>query len=114
MVLPNGRVAIAFGNLNQAGNTVRQVRSQRLVTIFDPDTGLLEGPYHVANAFDGANDYPVPEFGGLSATLCNSNFFVNGVGNVAVGKNGALYLSYSDDRKQAGRFPNPTPVGGRA
>jgi hypothetical protein len=120
VVLPDGKVAIAFENFQ--GKGFAQGRGQYLVTVFDPepnqtggqpsDGGTLAGPYFVADLFDGDNDYPLNSDG--RQTLCNSNFRVIGAGNLAVGKSGILYVSYSDNQKHKGEFPFPTFVGNRA
>ncbi len=71
VVLPNGKVAIAF--INEQGVGFDQgFRDQYLVTVFDPTTGTVAGPYHVADMKDGLNTISVNSDG--SATLCNSNF----------------------------------------
>jgi hypothetical protein len=106
VVLPNGKVAVAFIN-DQGVGFDQGFRDQYLVTVFDPTTGTVAGPYHVADMKDGLNDYPVNSDG--SPTLCNSNFRQWGVGNLAVGGT-TLYVTYSDDAKHAGEFPYPTPV----
>lgn len=120
VVLANGSVAIAF--LNEQGPNAgfnSGGRDQYLVTIYNPDTAVLEGPFRVAEMFDGPNDFPVQTTGGQGrSTLCNSNFRVWGAGNLAVGQDRrggtALYVTFMDDKKHAGEFPFPTPVGPRS
>jgi hypothetical protein len=106
VVLPNGKVAIAFENEQGVGFN-QGFRDQYLVTVFDPTSGTIAGPYHVADLMDGQSDYPLNSDG--RQTLCNSNFRQWSVGNLAADGT-TLYLSYSDDAKRAGQFPYPTFV----
>jgi hypothetical protein len=106
VVMPNGNVAIAFENEQGVGFN-QGFRDQYLVTVFNPNTGEVAGPYHVADLIDGLNDYPLNSDG--RQTLCNANFRQWSVGNLAVDGT-TLFLSYSDDRKRAGEFPYPTFV----
>src|SRR5205823_4752844 len=82
VVLPDGRLATGF--LNQQGVGFTQgFRDQYLVTVWDPATGDLAGPYKVADMKDGINDYPANVDG--STSLCNANFRQWGAGNLAIG-----------------------------
>jgi hypothetical protein len=113
-VLPDGRVAVSFINGNGTGFN-QGFRDQYLVTVFNPDTGALTGPFKMADVFDGINDYPIQTTGGQGrSTLCNSNFRFSSTGGLAADAAGTLYFTYSDDKKHAGDFPFPTVVAPRA
>ena len=113
VVLPDGKVAIAFINQQCPTCYAQGFRDQYLVTIFDPNTNSVAGPFKVADLFDGANDYPINEDG--RQTLCNSNFRQWSAGNLAAAPDGkSLYVVWSDNRRHAGEFPFPTFVGPRA
>ncbi|HXF70267.1 MAG TPA: sialidase family protein [Thermoflexus sp.] len=111
VVMPDGTLVVAFEN-QQFRGAADGFRSQYLVVRVNPDTFAIEGPFKVADLFDGLNDYPINQDG--RQTLCNSNFRVNSAGNIAVGPDGTLYLVWSDNRRHAGEFPFPTFVGSRA
>jgi hypothetical protein len=105
-VLANGKLAFAFQNYQGAGYDT--VASQYLVTIWDPGSKKLSGPFKVADLVDGVNDLPINSDG--VQTLCNANFRYGSQGNIVGGRNGTMYLTYSDDAKKAGQFPSPTSV----
>ena len=108
VVLPNGKVAIAFENEQGTNGGDPNFRDQYLVTIFNPATDTVAGPYKVADLFDGFEDYPFNSDG--RQTVCNSNFRLNSAGNIALDKNnGHLYVVWSDNRRHAGEF-TPAPV----
>lgn len=111
VVLPDGTLVVAFEN-QQFRGAADGFRNQYLVVRVDPDTFRIEGPFKVADLFDGLHDYPINQDG--RQTLCNSNFRVNSAGNIAVAPDGTLYVVWSDNRRHAGEFPFPTFVGSRA
>lgn len=113
MVLPDGKVAVSFTSFQGAG--VQQGRDQLLLTVFDPDTGRITGPHHVANLVNGFNDYPVQNGAESRQTLCNANFRATSFfAGAAADRAGTLYVTYHDHAKRAGTFPFPTVVGSRA
>ena len=109
----DGRLYVAFEN--EMNDPSGNFRDQYLVTVVNPDTFAVSGPYQVSSGFangllaDGATDYPYNHDG--RQTLCNSNFRVNSAGNLAIGPNGDLYATWSDNRQHAGEFSFPTFVG---
>jgi len=111
VVMPDGTLVVAFEN-EQFRGAADGFRNQYLVVRVNPNTFQIEGPFKVADLFDGLNDYPINQDG--RQTLCNSNFRVNSAGNIAVDpRTGHLYLVWSDNRRHAGEFPFPTFVGSR-
>ena len=104
VVLSDGTLVVGFEN----GNSASAPEDQYLTVRVNPDTFVVQGPFKVADVFDGPNDYPLNSDG--RQTLCNSNFRVNSVGNIAAGPGGVLYAVIADDRQQAGQFPFPTFV----
>jgi len=109
VVLSNSKVAIAFENEQCDDCFANGFRDQYLVTIWDPATSTLSGPYRVAKLFDGLNDYPISPLNGRQ-TICNDAFRLNSAGNIAVGPGNVLYVVWSDNRRHAGEFPYPTYV----
>jgi len=107
VVLADGTLVVGFEN----GNPASAPEDQYLTVRVNPDTFVVQGPSKVSDVFDGPNDYPINSDG--RQTLCNSNFRVNSVGNIASGPGGVLYAVISDDRQHAGQFPFPTFVGTR-
>jgi hypothetical protein len=107
VVLPDGTLVVGFEN----GNPASAPEDQYLTVRVNPDTFVVQGPFKVSDVFDGPNDYPINSDG--RQTLCNSNFRVNSVGNIASGPGGVLYAVIADDRQHAGQFPFPTFVGNR-
>jgi len=110
VVAPDGTLIVAFENQQFRGQA-DGFRNQYLVVRVHPDTLAVQGPFKVADLFDGLHDYPINE--DERQTLCNSNFRVNSAGNLAIAPDGTLYVTWSDNRRHAGDFPFPTFVGSR-
>ena len=106
IVLADGTLVVGFENFNTPA------QNQYFAVRVNPDTFAVQGPFKVSDIFDAPNDYPINSDG--RQTLCNSNFRVNSVGNIAAGPGGVVYAVIADDRQQTGQFPFPTLVGNRA
>lgn len=90
---PDGTLYVAFENSNTANE---DFRSQYLV-VRSPDGGQTwQGPFLAAKLIDGTLDYPVNVSG--RQTLTGVQYRVNSAGMIASGPDGALYLTWSDNR----------------
>ncbi|HLE53480.1 MAG TPA: sialidase family protein [Anaerolineales bacterium] len=85
-----------------AGNFNDQI----MVVKVDPDTFAVSGPYQVANLYDGLNNYPISPVNGRQ-TVCNGGWRLNAAGNLAIGPQDELYVTWADNRN-GDEFPFPT------
>jgi len=90
------------------GSGAFEFDSQILVVRVDPDTFAVDGPYHVDMIADGLTNYPFSPFNGRQ-TVCNGGWRLNAAGNIAIGPNDELYVTWADNRN-GDEFPYPTFV----
>jgi hypothetical protein len=92
VVDPNtGAVYVAFENFNTDGT----INQYLLVRSFDGGQ-TWDGPFRVTDVADGVDDYPICEGSQTLDLMCAR---VNAAGNIDVDPtNGALYLSWADNR----------------
>jgi hypothetical protein len=81
---------------------------QILVVKVDPDTFDVDGPFQVDMLSDGVTNYPLSPFNGRQ-TVCNGGWRLNAAGNIAVGPNDELYVTWADNRN-GDEFPAGTFV----
>lgn len=83
-------------------------KSQILVVKVNPDTFAVTGPYQVTTVYDGLDNYPISPFNGRQ-TVCNGGWRLISAGNLAIGPNDELYITFADNRN-GDTFPYPTYV----
>jgi len=82
--------------------------NQILVVKVDPDTFAVSGPYFVTKVYDGLDNYPISPFNGRQ-TVCNGGWRLISAGNLAIGPNDELYITFADNRN-GDTFPYPTLI----
>ncbi|MDQ2909652.1 MAG: glycoside hydrolase [Actinomycetota bacterium] len=107
-VAPDGTVYVVFENgQNTALWETGEVLDDQYLLVKSTDGGKhWSKPSFIVGLEDGSNDYPLNDNG--RQTLTGYQVRVDSAGNIVVGKDGKLYLVFSDNRN--GVHDSPSPV----